>query len=142
MQSTRPLAPSAIAPPRAAWLMPLLGAALVFFVVALPPAPASADSSDWLFDHSYYTNRPKSGQRTWQYAPAPTPFRDPYAVLDSSTSSYPFEPDGYGAYPWPYYYNPAYSPMMYPGTPWGQGWFYGWNVNDYLPYDGQPMNTD
>jgi hypothetical protein len=121
----------------------LLTAALFLFVLSYSPAPASAaggDSYDWLFDRSYYTDKPKSNRRTWQYAPDPTPIRDPYSVVDSSMSSYPFEPGDYG--PNPTYYNPYYAPSMYPGAPGANGLNYGWNVNNYYPYDGQPINTD
>jgi hypothetical protein len=143
MQSIFRLPPSVLINPRAAYVFLLLAAAAFFFSVSLLPAPASAagaGSFNWLFDRSYYTNNPKSGHRTWQYAPEPTPFRDPYSVFDSSHSSYPFEPEGYD--PYPYYYNPYYSPMSYPGALGGSGWSFGWNVNNYYPYDGRPIYTD
>jgi hypothetical protein len=141
MHSTPRRAPfgwhSALRPlPVVRWAL-FLTAAATFFAAVLPPAPASAAgvrSFDWLFDRSYYTDNPRTGHRIWQYAPDPTPFRDPFAVYDSSHSSYPFEPQGYD--PYPYYYNQYYSPMMYPSAPWGSGWFYGWNVNGYYPIDG------
>ncbi|MBN2581033.1 MAG: hypothetical protein JXB10_18770 [Pirellulales bacterium] len=120
----------------ASWAL-FLAAGTFLFIALLTPAPAPAaqtDSFDWLFDRSFYTNNPKTGKRVWQYKPSPSPFRDPYAVYDSSTSSYPFEPDGYD--PYPYYYNPYYSPWMYPGSPGRSGWYYGWNVNNYYPYSG------
>jgi hypothetical protein len=124
-------------PPAAGGVL-LLAAAVIFLFVLLPPIFAhepALDSYDWIFDKSYYTNKPNSSHRVWQYSPGYTPYRDPNAVFDSSHDSYPFEPQGYD--PYPYYYNPYYSPWMYPGSFLGNGWYYGWNVNQYNLYDGE-----
>jgi hypothetical protein len=116
-----------------------LAVTILYFGLAALPAPAhdpSLDSSnsDWLFDQSYYTSKPNSNHRVWQYAQGSTPYHDPYSVYDSSHSNYPFEPEG--SDPYPYYFNPYYAPMMYPGFLPGSDWYYGWDVNQYIPYSG------
>jgi hypothetical protein len=64
--------------------------ALALTLWAERPVHAVDHGASWIFDQGEYTNDPKSGQRTWQYEAAKPVYRDPNAVWDSTSGSFPF----------------------------------------------------
>ncbi len=101
--------------------------------LATGAARADDDSSSSIFDKSFYTNSPKTGQRVDQYKKEKTPYRDPNALFDSPHSSYPFYPDSADMFfgwdmPWLRLGDMYdYEALKFEGSP-----------TDLYPFDGDP----
>jgi hypothetical protein len=84
---------------------------------------AAAHADDWIFDHSYYTNDPKTGQRVDQYQAIKPVRRIPLLEFFSVDGPhpwgmYPFGPfPYYGFYPGDSYlgFGPALGPYPFYG---------------------------
>jgi len=96
-------------------------------MLGLLVASSSIGRADWIFDKSYFTNSPKTGERVDQYQAIKPVYRVPYSKYFSPDGPHPFMPYGYyadqygygGLLGGPYLYSGAFAPNA---MPYG-GWF-------------------